>query len=239
MLFEAHDISGSVDWLRKALALNPRDPKARLKMAKMLLFLKDYKAAFTEVNTVLRADAYEPEAYFLKGMLYKDLKDTARAVSSFQTALQVQPEYKDAHLQLGMVARAKGDSTALQYFRNAYLADTNDLLPIYARGQFLQEQKAFDRAKDEYRFALAHAPAYADAAFALGFILLQQDSVEKALPLFDVAAKADPGNADARFNRGLCQEILGQKAAAAASYRDALQVRPNFAAATAALRRVE
>ena len=239
ILFESHDISGSVEWLRKALRLNPQDPKARLKMAKMMLFTKDYKGAITEINTVLRADAYTPEAYFLKGMVYKDSKDTAKAVSSFQTAIQVQPEYKDAHLQLGFIAAARNDATALQYFRNAYTADTNDLFPVFARGQFLEVRRQAADAKAEYRFAIAHAPEYADAYFALGALYLSEDSVEAALPLFEKAHQFDPQNADAAYNLGLSQEVLGNKAAALKSYEATLKLKPAYAAAAAGKARVQ
>jgi tetratricopeptide (TPR) repeat protein len=239
ILFESHDISGSVEWLRKALRLNPQDPKARLKMAKMMLFTKDYKGAITEINTVLRGDAYTPEAYFLKGMVYKDTQDTAKAISSFQTALQVQPDFKDAHLQLGFIAAARNDVTALQYFRNAYTADTNDLFPIYARAQFLQARRQSEDAKIEYRFAIAQAPEYADAYFALGALYLTEDSVEKALPLFEKAHQFDPQNADAAYNLGLSQEVLGNKPAALKSYEAALKLRPTYAAAAAGKARVQ
>lgn len=238
LLFEARDLEGSREWLRKALLKNPKDPRARLNLAKGDLINKDYKSAFEQINTVLRTDPYTTDAYFLKGMVYKDLKDTAKAISSFQTALQVQPDYKEAHMQLGLIARDRGDSTALQYFRNAYLADTSDLFPIYTRGQYFQEKNDWKRAKEEYLFALAHAPEYADAAFAMGYVYLQQDSVEKALPYFRKAAQLDPRNPNAPFNAGICEEYLGNPAAAKTQYEAALKIAPDYAAAQEALARV-
>lgn len=238
LLFDARDLDGSREWLKKALLKNPKDPRARLNLAKGDLVNKDYKSAFEQINTVLRANPYEADAYFLKGMVYKDLKDTARAISSFQTTLQVQPDYKEAHMQLGTVARDRGDSTALQYFRNAYLADTSDLFPIYTRGQYFGDKAQWERAKEEYRFAIAHAPEYADAHFAMGYALLQQDSVEKALPYFRKAAQLDPKNPNAAFNAGICEEYLGNTAAARAQYEAALKANPNYTTAREALARV-
>lgn len=238
ILFEARDLQGSREWLRKALLKNPKDPRARLNLAKGDLINKDYKTAFSQINDVLRADPYFTEAYYLKGMVYKDLKDTAKAISSFQTALQVQPDYKEAHMQLGLIARGQGDSTALQYFRNAYNADTADLFPIYVRGQYFQDRKEWSRAKDEYRFALAHAPQYADAHFAMGYVYLQQDSVTQALPYFRKAAQLDPKNPNAAFNAGICEEYLGNTAAAKTQYEAALKAAPDYTPAREALTRV-
>ncbi len=239
ILFEARNLEGSREWLKKALLKNPEDPHARLNLAKGDLVNKDYKSAFEQINTVLRANPYEADAYFLKGMVYKDLKDTTRAVSAFQTTLQVQPDYKEAHMQLGLITRDRRDSTALQYFRNAYLADTNDLFPIYTRGQYYQEKTQWERAKEEYRFAIEHAPEYADAHFALGYVLLQQDSVGKALPYFRKAAQLDPQNPNAAFNAGICEEYLGNTAAARAQYEAALKANPHYTAAEEALKRVK
>lgn len=238
ILFEARDLEGSREWLRKALLKNPKDPQARLNLAKGDLINKDYNAAFEQINTVLRANPYDADAYFLKGMVYKDIKDTTKAISAFQTSLQVQPDYKESLMQLGFIAQDRKDSTALQYFRNAYLADTNDLFPIYTRGQYFGGKEQWARAKNEYQFAISRAPEYADAHFAMGYTLLQEDSVEKALPYFRKAAGLDPQNPNAAFNAGICEEYLGNPAAARQHYEAALKAAPGYTPAQEALNRV-
>src|SRR6478736_2935405 len=40
LLFEHKDVAGSVKWLKRALRHNPDDPKAHLKIAKLMLFSK-------------------------------------------------------------------------------------------------------------------------------------------------------------------------------------------------------
>lgn len=239
LMFENGDVTGSVDWLKTAVKLDPEDPKAHLKIAKMFLFNKDYKEAFQELNTVLRKDVYNPEAYFLKGMVYKDQKDTARAVSSFQTAIQVSPDFRDAYLQLAAISAARNDSTALRYYENAFRVDSSDVFPLYARGKYLQDRKLFDRAKEEYKNLLAHNRNYSDAHFAIGYILLQQDSTEKAIPHFTDAINTNPNDPNAYYNRGLCQEIGGNTDAARADYRQALAIAPDFPKPKEGLQRLD
>lgn len=238
LLFENRDISGSARYLKKAIELNPKDPRAHLKLAKMMLFTKDYKTAINEVNTVLRQDVYNPEAYFLKGMVYKDAHDTDDAISAFQTAVQVSPDYRDAYLQLGIMAAARNDSSALRYWENAYRIDSSDVFPLYARGKFFQDRELFERAKEEYRRAIRRNKQYGEAYFALGYIFLQQDSLPLARQHFDLAAKAEPQNADAWYNRGLAAEIMGDEKSAEADYRQALALDPAYANAKAGLKRV-
>lgn len=239
LLFENKEITASVEWLKKAIALNPKDPRAHLKLAKMMLFAKEYKTAIAEVNTVLRQDVYNPEAYFLKGMVYKDSHDTDDAVSAFQTAVQVSPDYRDAYLQLGILAAAKNDSSALRYWSNAYRLDSGDVFPLYARGKFFQDRSQPGRAKEEYRAAVRSNKQYADAYFALGYIFLQEDSLDKAHQHFDLATKAEPQNADAWYNRGLTAELMGDTKRAEADYRQTLTLDPAYANAQAGLKRVQ
>lgn len=238
LLFEHQDVSGSLPWLEYAIKLNPEDKQAQLKIAKMFVYLKDYPKAFAAINTVLRQDVYNPEGYFLKGMIYKDMKDTSRAISSFQTAVQVAPDYYEAIVQLGLVYGLKHDPLALQYFNNAFKLDSTDAFPLYARGIFYQDQEKYEEAKAEYRNTILHDRQYGDAYFNIGYILMQQDSLEKARHQFDLVTKIDPSNPRAYYNRGLCSEMMGDKATASADYKQALVFDEEYAEAKAGLQRV-
>jgi tetratricopeptide (TPR) repeat protein len=238
LLFEHKDISGSVGWLEKAIKLNPKDPKAQLKIAKMFIFLNDYNKAFDAINTVLRQDVYNPEAYFLKGITYKNIKDTAKAISSFQTTINVLPDYREAHMQLGSLYSAKKDPKALQYYENAFRLDTTDVSPIYNTGLYYLNQNDLEGAKEQYKKAILKDKNYANAFFGMGFALMQQDSIEKAYRQFSIAVGIEPTNTDAYYNRGLCAEMLGRKAEAIADYEQALQFNPDYRPAADALKRL-
>lgn len=239
LLFEHKDLTGSITWIRKALELNPSDPKARLKVAKMLVYSRDYPNAFREINKVLRADAMNPEAYFLKGMIYKDLSDSsAKALSSFLTAVQIQPDYKDALLQLGLLYDKMKDSVALQYYENAYKADTNDVTSLYAKGMYYQTREQYEEAKNEYRRSIRSNKNYGDAYFSLGYILMQQDSLETAIRQLNMVITLEPTNARAYYNRGLCHEVLDQRNEAIADYKQALTFNKEYKEAKEALKRV-
>lgn len=222
MLFEHKDLDGSVYWLEKALNVNPNDRTAHLKLAKMFLYIEEYNKALNEINTVLRQDVYNPEGYYLKGMVYKSLSDTTRAISSFMTALQVEPTYRDAMIQLGIMNGMKGDAIALKYYDNAYALDTMDVFPIYARGVFYQDRGDYETAKQEYVRAILKDRNYANSYYNLGYIYLQQDSLDKAFRQYDILTKLDPTDAEAYYNRGLAYELMGKKAEAIIDYKQAL-----------------
>jgi len=238
LLFDHKDVTGSVKWLKKAIALNPQDPVAHLKIAKLFVIIQDYPSAFSEINTVLRQDVYNPEAYFLKGFIYRDLKDTTKAISSFQTAVDVDPKYRDAMLELGQMYSAKKNSLALKYFDNAFKLDTTAVMPLYAKGMFYQNQNDYEKAKQEYKECIMHNTQYASAYFSTGWILLQQDSLDKAWRQFDLVTRIQPNNADAYYNRALCSEMMNKKQDAINDYKQALMFDTAYTEAKGALKRL-
>lgn len=239
ILFEHKDVSGSVQWIQKAITLNPNDEVAHLKMAKLFLFTEDYPKAFTEINTVLRSNVYNPEAYFLKGMCYKHMKDTSKAISSFQTAVQTDPKYIDALIQLAIIYEARKDPLALQYYENAYRADSSSVEPLYGQIMFWQNQNRFAEAKKVCLRIIAKDRNYPKSYYNLGWMLLQEDSIEKAKRHFEMALQVKPDYPEAYFNRGLCHEILGDYAAAKADYEQALSFNPDIRPVQEALARLK
>lgn len=239
MLFEHKDLEGSVQWLEKAMQLNPDDRKAHLKLAKLFLYIEEYNKALTEINTVLRQDVYNPEGYYLKGMIYKSLKDTTKALSSFLTALQVEPTYRDAMIQLGIVYGMKADPIALKYYDNAYALDTMDVFPLYARGVFYQDKGDFEQAKREYIKTVIKDRNFTNTYYNLGYIYMQQDSLEKAFRQYDILTKLDPQDPEAYFNRGLCYELMGKQKEAIIDYKQALVFDETYAEPKEALQRLK
>ncbi len=238
LLFEHKDISGSIPWFQKAVAINPDDPQSHLKFAKMLIYTKEYTKAFNTINTVLRQDVYNPEGYFLKGMIYKDMNDTAKAISSFQTALNVMPDYKDAIIQLGQIYALQSNPIALQYYTNAFRLDTGDVFPLFAKGVFHQQQGQPEQAKEQYRECIRRDHQYADAYYNMGFLYLEQDSIDKAWRHFDLLTRISPTDAEAYYHRGVCNELLEKKQDAAADFRQALVFDKDYPEAQEALKRV-
>ena len=239
LLFENKDISGSVEWIQKAVAKDPFDQKARLKMAKLFLYIRNYQRALQEIDKVMMKDVHNPETYFLKGMVYKDMRDTARAISSFLTAVQEGPEYRDAMIQLGLMYSAKKDPIGLRYLDNAYKMDTMDVFPIYAKGTYYQENKDYVAAKEAYKRCILKDRHYADAYFNLGYMLMQEDSVQKAWRQYNIVTKIDPMNPAAYYNRGLCSEMMDSVKNAIGDYKMAISLDTTYSSPKEALARLK
>lgn len=238
LLFEHQDISGSIPWFEEALKRDPHDPVTHLKMGKLFIYTKEYTAAFQRINKVLRDDVYNPQAYYLKGIAYKDMGRTNEALSSFQTAIQVDPLFRDARIQLGLMYSKKKDDMAVAYLREAYAQDSTDLFPLYALGVHYQDKQDYQRAKEIYRQLILRDREYLNAYMNMGYIYIQEDSLDKAWRHYDLVRKLDPANAEAYYSMGLCRELQGQPEEAAENYQYALQFNPDYGEARQGLSRV-
>lgn len=227
VLFDHKDISGSVPWFEKAIALNPNDEKAHLKMAKLFIYISEYTKAFIEINTVLKTNVYNAEAYFLKGICYTMMSDTSKAISSLQTAVQTDPLYAEAHLQLGVLYEAQKNPLALKYYENAFKADSTNMEYMYAQAMYWQNKNEYEAAKKILKKIVTKDMSYPKSYYNLGWIYLQQDSTEKAIRQFDIAIENKPDYADAYFNRGLCYEILSNFDKAMEDYEYAITFAPD------------
>ncbi len=97
----------SMQSLDNAIALDPKNMQALIKLAEINIIFRDYKKALGYIDDVIKLDELEPKAYFLRGVVLLENNDTLLAIRNFQKAIDVDQDYFDAHLQLGMLYAAK------------------------------------------------------------------------------------------------------------------------------------
>ncbi len=226
--------------LNKAIQVDDHDTTAYLKMAELEFYFKEYKKTFEYLNKALSLDERNAKAFFIRGIAYKELGDTAKAVKSLQMAVENDQEYYHAYMQLGLIHAAKHNPLAVDYYNNALNINPESIEAYYGLGMFYQEHEEYNRAIEAYTTILKIDPAYKAAHFNLGYIHLVY------LRVFDVAAKhfsdaikADPNYAEAYYNRGYCYELLGDVMNAKKDYQQATMVRPNYQKAIDGLNRID
>jgi Tfp pilus assembly protein PilF len=227
LLFNKKD-PRAIPLIEKLLIANPNDPTAHLKIATIQFYNKNYQPAINSINTALKTDVYNYEAYFLKGMVYKDLKDTANALSSFKTASRINVENAEPYIQLALLSSGKDVNKAILYFESAYKADTTNLEPLNGIGMIYMQRGEIKKAKDAFLRCVNLQKSYPKSFYNLGCVLMDEDSLDKAIRQFDIAIQNDPKYVEAYYNRGLCKEIMKDNKAALADYNQALSINPDF-----------
>jgi len=225
--------------LSNALRLEPENTDALLKYAEFQLYLQDYPLVFENVNKALRINQFLGKGYFLKGMAYIEMKDTAMAVSSFQTCVEQDAEYYHAHMQLGLIFSAKNDPICVSYFNNAIRVNPEKPEAHYALGYFYQEHGQYEEAMMNYDNMLKVSPQNAAALYNKGYInLVYLENYDEAIQWFTEVVKMDQRYADAYYNRGRAYELKGNKSAARQDFENAVRVDPEHKLGALGLKRV-
>lgn len=209
---------------------------AYLGIGKIYAILENNAAAIAYLNKSLTIDPYQSEPYFMKGMIYRsDFLETGRtsswdlALSSFQTAIEQDPDNYSAYVQLGVMHDQQGDSTAIQYYNSAIDIYPNSIEAWYNKGMYYQVRGNIDEAFLCYRQLNEIDSSWADPYYNQGYIhLIMTENLDSAIFYFSKATELDPGYFQAYNNIGLAYEKKGDLSNARSYYGKAVEVNPDF-----------
>lgn len=219
-------------YISKSLALISDDytifPPMLLLRAKLYYVLQNYSQSLKDINTYLPSYPFDADAYFFKGLNYKDMGDLEMAQSQFQTAVEQDPNYVESYEQLAFIYSLKGDSLAKYYFKNALIADSSLLSSWYNLGMYCQNQGDFYNAKQSYYGMLRRDSLNKDANYNLGYISLVEGNYESAIQFFSFVISQNKAYASAFFSRGLAYKFAGNNDFARKDFEMALELSPEF-----------
>ena len=166
------------------------------------------------------------------GNVLRDLGRYSRALSCYDRAIAILPEYPDAHYNRGVTLHdLRRDEEALKSYDRALA-----LKPDYAsawnnRGATLRSLGRPEEALESYARAIAIQPAYAEAHNNRGVTLHELGRFEEAVSSYERALAARPDHADAHNNLGASLQKLGRLEEALASHERSIALRPDDAEA--------
>jgi tetratricopeptide (TPR) repeat protein len=225
--------------LERAAELDAKNTEALLKLGEVNFLLRRYPEAISSVDAALGVNQRLPKAYFLKGFIFKELGDTTRALSSFQTATEVNPDYFEAYMELGNLYVARQDPLALEYFNSAIDIRPASSEAYYHKAMFLQNGGSIDEAMVVYHTMIKADPKSFLGFYNLGYLhLVELGEYEIASAYFDTVLSIQPEYIDALFNKGVCYEEMGDEKTAVAIYREVLEKSPDYTLASMGLGRL-
>ena len=173
------------------------------------------------------------------GLNFKEKGDIDRAMGSFQTAVENNPDLVDAWINLGQLHAEKGSNLAKFYFENAVQVAPNNITALHAKAEFLHFSDDRQGAIETYRQINSIDPDYSESFFNTGIIYLEMDSLIQAKKHFTMAVETSPTYIIAYYYRGLVSEMEGNIAGAKKDYQTALNFNPEFIRAQEALARLK
>jgi tetratricopeptide (TPR) repeat protein len=215
------------DLLRRALALQPHDPRLHAALGEA----RHRQKAFADAETAYRrALELDPQMIAAHVRLSDVLRDTGRlddAQAAARRALEVDDESPLGHFALAMAHRAKGRmDTAIQCFEQARELDPQRPQTLQQLALALRESDRMEEAVRELRAAVRLRPDDPGLLSDLGVVLADTMQYEEAMECFRRALERAPGSANTLQRQGLLVDHLGDRAKGEALLRKALELAP-------------
>lgn len=237
--FRLNKTKATRDALQKVRILDPQNYDAAFRLAELFLYVQQNETSLKYLDTVLTKDPLNSRALLMKGYNQKEKGDTAGAIKTFQTAVENNPKFYDAHIQLGVLMEAQGNKLAYEYFNNAVKINPNSEEALYGRGLWYQDHDQLNKAIQDYTTITQLNKNYANAHFNLGYIHhIYLKVYSEAVKHYTNAIAANPQYREAYYNRALCYEYTGNIAAAKTDFQKALELYPDYKIAREGLERV-
>ncbi len=215
----------------KALQLNPRLQEAKLGLALLEQQSGNSKAAIEKIQEIV-AQKESATAYFYQGIALHEQAKLPEAETAFRKALELDPSYAEARVNLGLILNQQGKfDAAVNEFKQAILNDPKLAAAHFNLGVTLQAQGKLEPAIAAYRAAISIDPNNAEANYNLGIALNKQGKASEAMAAYKEAIRINPDYANAYVKLGSNLTDEGRIDDAIASLRTAIRLNPNDAEA--------
>jgi protein O-GlcNAc transferase len=230
LLRQQHDLTGSVEVLSQAAAINPQNLQVQFELGRSLEAAgRDEealphlrKAAETEVKPDLLGTSAE------LAMALQRLGREEEAIPWFRQAIERNPRDASALNNLALALTLTGKATdAMYYFQQALAIEPNDVTIRKDLGFAHIQLSAFDEAIADFKSALALDPDDAQLHYDLGLAYKFKDRMDEAVAELSRAAQLDPTLQDPPYTLGILYMQLGKLDDAVIELKKAVALRPD------------
>jgi len=164
------------------------------------------------------------------GQAWYDLGDLKKSAEVYRESIRRFPKQPQGYLNYASILSDAGHFFEAEKFldaarnlhpKGAVLADLE-----YNAGQTAQRTRRMEKAEKHYLAALAAQPQHRKALNNLGTVYIGMKKPEKALPLFEKAARLEPENTGLQVNLALSLAMTGREREAAAMVTEILRRDP-------------
>jgi tetratricopeptide (TPR) repeat protein len=182
------------------------------------------------VQTLIGRYPNESLLYNISGVCYKATGELEMAVTCFERAVTIKPDFADAHYNLGLTLQELNqlEAAVSSYqvtlaLQNSYFKAHNNLGIIYKElGQMEDAVKSYDEA-------IGLQPGFAEAHNNLGTTLQEMGQMDEAVKSYEKALVIKPDYFEVHNNLGNILNFLGQTNEAINSYKQALVINSDYA----------
>lgn len=218
----------ALEVLKDAKNRFPGDIPTLLKLADFQLILKQYMAGLSNVNKVIEKKPQHADAYYLKGLFYRDMGSNLQAMEAFQKAVELDPDLSDAYLLMGNMISEENPELALRFYENALITDPEDVVALHHKALHLHQHGDLDEAMEVYKRIHVLDPRNSEAFYNAGLLFFEIDSIEKAENMFSIAIANDPFYPKSYYYRGETYRLQNDLERAKKDYEKAIELNPSY-----------
>ncbi len=215
--------------INKAIKLQPKNPNLYNQKCVVLNSLERYTEAEVAINKAIEI-APRAAFYINRGNLYQEHKKWELALSSYDKAIQVNPNDANTYHNRGVLYQEhKKWELALADYNKTIQINPNNANSYYNRGVIYYKHKKWELALADYNKAIQINPNYATAYIGRGVLYKEQKKWELALSDYNKAIQINPNDVYVYGNRGVLYKEQKKWELALADYNKAIQINPNHA----------
>ena len=171
----------------------------------------------------------DPRIFSNYGLILQDLGKLKEAESSIRKAIEIKPDYANAHCNLGNVLKDLGKLKEAELStRKAISINPNFANAHYNLGIILRDFGDLKEAELSTRKAISINPNFVNAHYTLGLILRDHGDLNGAELSTRKAISLNPDFENAHYNLGTILRDLGDLNGAELSYRKSMKLNPHF-----------
>ena len=187
------------------------------------------KAAIIEIESLIKDYPLAPLLFNVSGTFYKSNGQLDIAVTKFEQALVLAPDYAEAHYNLGVTLRELDKiEEAIKSYKKAISIKNAYPNAHFNLGNALLSLKQYDGAIKHFESTIAFNPKFAKAYNNLGLVYKRLGKDQEAGKKFDEALVIKPDYAEAANFRGVIFQNAGDLNNAIKYYQKSLQINPNL-----------
>jgi len=235
---DSYQSEEAIQTMETVVARNPDRIPSMLKLAEFQMILKQNEASFKTVNDILTKSPKHPEGFYMLGLNFKAIGDTAKAINSFQTTVEEDSEHLDAYIQLAVLFDKIKNNVSVKYFDNALRVDSTNFDALFGKAWFYHQRNKLFKAEEWYEKAARTHPRNGKIHLNNGILQLEiadmnankratKKLLKKAFKKFDLATKVEPAFGIAYYYRGHTHEKLERPKKAIQDYRQAAALMQN------------
>ena len=200
-------------YLGDCIKKNPNFLEAYTVRGELYTEMGNFHDALNDFEEVIKIDPKEPEAYFLRGLLYvKSGGDINKALNDFNKTIELDANHAGAYTnRANMYIKKEEFQKAISDCTKAIELSPDSMEPYYNRGLAYANIEEVGKALEDYSMVINLTPENAEAFAKRGLLHSQLGNVQEAIRDYNKFLELDPDNTKATLVQNALRELRNGK----------------------------